>query len=122
MNQVERVHKHLSNLITGITAVGAPIQTAASGRSWWTIPLKTRSLGRQFREDQRLTGTAVRSDWCAICFRTQRSEGKNFEITRRDKKSSVSKFRSLVDNASKVADGAGRLGSSRPKDPVNGTP
>ncbi len=38
------------------------------------------------------------SDWCAICFRPQRSEGKNFEIIRRDKKSSVSKFRFLVDN------------------------
>ena len=50
MNQVERVRKHLSNLITGIAVAGAPIQTAASGRSWRTIPLKTRCLGRQSRE------------------------------------------------------------------------
>jgi len=50
MNQVERVRKHSSNLITGIAVVGARIQTAASGRSWRTIPLKTRRLCRQSRE------------------------------------------------------------------------
>ena len=50
MNQAERVHKHPSNLITGIAVAGASIQTAASGRSWRTIPLKTRCLGRQSRE------------------------------------------------------------------------
>jgi hypothetical protein len=50
MNQVERVRKHSSNLITGIAVVGAPVRTAASGRSWRTIPLKTRRLGRQSRE------------------------------------------------------------------------
>ena len=53
MNQIERVHKQPSNLMTGIAAVGAPIQTAASGRSWETIPLKTRRLGRQSREANR---------------------------------------------------------------------
>src|SRR5260370_41968546 len=49
MNQAERVHQQPSNLITGIAVVGAPIQTAACGRSWWTIPLKTRCLGRPSR-------------------------------------------------------------------------
>jgi hypothetical protein len=49
MNQVERVRKHSSNLITGIAVAGAAIETAASGRSWRTIPLKTRRLGRQCR-------------------------------------------------------------------------
>jgi hypothetical protein len=50
MDQVERVRKHPSNLITGIAAVGEPIQTAACGRNWWTISLKTRCLGWQCRE------------------------------------------------------------------------
>ena len=97
MNQAERVHKHPSNLITGIAVAGAPVETAASGRSWWTIPLKTRCLGRQSSEDQRLVGTAVYSDQCAICFRPQRLEGKNFEI-KGGIKYSASKFRFLVDN------------------------
>jgi hypothetical protein len=50
MDQVERVRKHASNLITGIAVGGAPTQTAACGRNWWTIPLKTRCLGWQGRE------------------------------------------------------------------------
>jgi len=100
MKQVELVHKHASNLITGITVVGAPIQTAASGRSWRTIPLKTRCLGGESSEGQRLAGTAACSDWCAICFRPERSEGNNFEVRGGPKKYSDSKFRVLIDNTS----------------------
>jgi hypothetical protein len=50
MNQAERVRKQPSNLITGIAAVGGPVETAASGRNGWTIPLKTRCLGGESRE------------------------------------------------------------------------
>src|SRR6266481_7229469 len=92
MNQAELVRKHASNLTTGITVAGAPIQTAASGRSWWTSPLKTRCLGRQSSEDQRLAGTAACSDWCAICFRPERSEGNNFEIESRDRNRAFRNF------------------------------
>jgi hypothetical protein len=92
MNRVERVRKHPSNLITGNAGVGAPIQTAASGRSWRTIRLKTRCLGRQSTEDQRLAGNAVNSDRCAICFRPQRSEGNNFEVKRGIKNTELRNF------------------------------
>jgi hypothetical protein len=100
MNQVERVRKYASNLTTGIAVADAPIRTAASGRSWWTIPLKTRCLGGESSEDQRLTGTAACSDWCAICFRPERSEGNNFEVSGGMKKYSDSEFRFLIDNTS----------------------
>jgi hypothetical protein len=102
MNQIERVRKHLSNLITGIAVGGAPTQTAASGKRWRTIPLKTRCLGWQFREDQRLARTAVCSDWCAICFRTKRSEGKNFEIKGGIKNQAFRNFGFWLTTASKV--------------------
>src|ERR1700676_283395 len=86
MNQIERVHMYLSNLITGIAGVGASIQAAAWGKSWCTMRLKTRCLRRQSRRNQPLAGTDVYSDRCAICFRPQRLEGKNFEIKRGIKK------------------------------------
>ena len=119
MNQVERVRKYASNLTTGIAVADAPIQTAASGRSWWTIPLKTRCLGRRSSEDYRLAGTAACSDRCAICFRPQRSEGNNFEVRGGIKKYSDSKISvSCRQHFRRGTDGAGRLGSSRAKDPV----
>src|SRR5216684_4030631 len=92
MDQIERVRQHPSNLITGIAVAGAPIQTAASGRSWWTIPLKTRCLGRQCSEHQRLAGSAACSDRCAICFRPERSEGNNFEMRGGPKNSAIQGF------------------------------
>src|ERR1700674_2447405 len=96
MNQIERVHMHLSNLITGIAGVGASIQTAAWGKNWCTIRLKTRCLRRQSRRTNPLAGTDVYSDRCAICFRPQPLEGKNFEIKRGIRKHSASKFRFLI--------------------------
>src|SRR5437660_11834821 len=98
MNQIERVHKHSSNLITGIAVVGAPIQTAASGRSWRTIPLKTRCLGGSPR-NQRFAGTGgVQRPVCNL-FPSLTIRGKQFRGKQRDKKYSVSKFWFLVDNS-----------------------
>src|SRR6266704_1768460 len=98
MNQIERVHQQPSNLMTGIAAVGAPTQTAASGRSWRTIPLKTRCL-----DGSPVKTNGSREPLCAatgVQFVSVRSDHRErISRRRRDKKSSVSKFRFLVDNS-----------------------
>jgi hypothetical protein len=73
---------HLSNLITGIAGVGASIQTAASGKKRVDYSSENTLLTPAVPRNQPLAGTDGYSDRCAICFRPQRLEGKNFEIKR----------------------------------------
>jgi hypothetical protein len=96
MNQIERVHMHLSNLITGIAGVGASIQTAASGKNWWTIRLKTRCLRRQSRGTNRAREPMCSATGVQYVSVPNGLEGKNFEIKRGIRKYSDSKFRFLI--------------------------
>src|SRR5882762_9625644 len=80
MDQVERVRKHPSNLITGIAAVGGLIRRGCFREKLADYSSENTLLRLAVPRNQRLAGSAGCSDWCAICFRRQRSEGNNFEI------------------------------------------
>src|SRR5882762_2794773 len=77
-------------------------------------------LRRQTREDQQLAGTAVCSDWCAICFRPQRSQGKNFEVKGGIKNQAFRNFGFWVTTASKAGRRCWTTGIIAAKDPMGG--
>ena len=77
---------------------------------------------------QPLAGSVACSDWCAICFRTQRSEGKNFEAKGGMKNQASRNFGFWLTTTSKVGGRCWMTGiiacersNEGRKDPVNGT-
>src|SRR5437899_6570350 len=69
---------------------------------------------------QPLAGSVAYGDWCAICFRPQRSQGKNFEAKGGMKNQASRNFGFWLTTTSKVGRRCWTMGSSRAKDPMRG--